>query len=78
MPEDRQLGDVFDPMHVVDPMTFDEFLDYGDAEERWELIDGWPVVPRTRSIKSSQLATHVAHLLRVSTEKSDNGHDIYG
>jgi len=59
----------YDPIYSDQALTFDEYLDFGDAEERWELVAGYPVAPRLRGAQAVGMASHANQLL--SMRRSD-------
>lgn len=66
-----ERGAPYDPIHSDHFMDFDAFLEFGDAEERWELIAGLPALPVRRNIGSNRMATHLSRVFRDLYSKSD-------
>jgi len=73
-----ETGDSYEPIHTGRFMDFEDFLDFGDAEERWEFIGGLPVVPRSKTIGTSRMQTHLNRLLHEQVEKAAASFDVWG
>lgn len=73
-----ETGDAYEPLHVDRFMDFEDFLNFGDEEERWELVGGLPAVPQLRGLGLGRMATHLQFMLKEALDGQGSAFDVWG
>ena len=69
--------DPYEPLHTDRFMDFEDFLDFGDAEERWELVGGLPTVPKGNTIGAGRMSMNLLRLFYDRYERDDDAFDFW-